>query len=228
MKVLTIANMMEVSEKARAAVPELAEKVQAEYNNAIEKALTTKENNPYLTELQQEKVNSGKKQVQDFAKNIVNKLNKRYNALEIDRLNDIMQETRKIKKITIYTDWRSNWAGNQCKATVSVIYDNYETIDYISERTTGGGYDKESTATKGALNQINALMQELCIMANEAIKAGKTYRDFIGYGSGYDNVPYFEGGVGFDCHRNILQKLGYKFEHAHWTKRTDLYIFTKE
>jgi hypothetical protein len=220
--------MKEVSEKARQEVPELAEKVQAEYNNAVEKALTTKENNPYLTELQQEKVNTGKKQVQDFAKNIVNKVNKRYNALEIDRLNAIMQETRKIKKITIYTDWKNNWAGNQCKATVSVIYDNYETADYISERTTGGGYDKESTATKGALNQINALMQELCIMANEAIKAGKEYRDFIGYGSGYNIVPYFEGGVGFSCHQHILEKLGYKFEHAHSTKKTDLYIFTKE
>ena len=228
MKTLTIANIKTVNEKARAAVPALAEKVQAEYNKAVEKALTTKENNPYLTELQQEKVNSGKKQPQDFAKNIVNKVNKRYNALEIDRLNAIMQETRKIKKITIYTNWRNNWAGNQCKATVSVIYDNYETIDYISERTTGGGYDKESTATKGALNQINALMQELCIMANEAIKAGKSYREFIGYGAGYDNVPYFEGGVGFSCHQHILEKLGYKFEHAHWTKRTDLYIFTKE
>jgi hypothetical protein len=228
MKVLTIANMKEVSEKARQEVPELADKVQSEYNNAVEKALTTKENNPYLTELQQEKVNNGKKQPQDFAKNIVNKLNKRYNALEIERLNSIMQETRKIKKITIYTDWKNNYEGNQCKATVSVIYDTYETAEYISERTSGGGYDKESTATKGALNQINALMQELCTMANEAIKAGKTYRDFIGYGSGYDNVPYFEGGVGFDCHRNILQKLGYKFEHAHSTKRTDLYIFTKE
>lgn len=228
MKTLTIANMKKVNENIFEVVPELAKKVQGEYNNAIEKALTTKENNPYLTECQQRKVDEGKKQVQDFAKNIVNKLNKRYNALEIDRLNAIMQETRKIKKITIYTDWRSNWAGNQCKATVSVIYDNYETADYISERTTGGGYDKESTATKGALNQINALMQELCIMANEAIKAGKSYREFIGYGSGYDNVPYFEGGVGFNCHRNILQKLGYKFEHAHSTKITDLYIFTKE
>lgn len=228
MKTLTIANMKKVNQNIFDIVPELAEKVQNEYNKAVEKALTTTENNEYLTEIQQEKVKAGKKQVQDFAKNIVNKLNKRYNALEIDRLNAIMQETRKIKKITIYTDWRSNWAGNQCKATVSVIYDNYETADYISERTTGGGYDKESTATKGALNQINALMQELCTMANEAIKAGKSYCDYIGYGAGYDNLPYFEGGVGFDCHRNILQKLGYKFEHAHWTKRTDLYIFTKE
>jgi hypothetical protein len=228
MKTLTIANMKKVNANIFEVVPELAEKVQAEYDKADEKALTTKENNPYLTELQQEKVNSGKKQPQDFAKNIVNKVNKRYNAGEIDRLNSIMQETRKIKKITIYTDWRSNWAGNQCKATVSVIYDNYETADYISERTTGGGYDKESTATKGALNQINALMQELCIMANEAIKAGKEYRDFIGYGSGYNIVPYFEGGVGFNCHQHILEKLGYKFEHAHSTKKTDLYIFTKE
>ena len=228
MKTLTIANMKKVNENIFEVVPELAKKVQGEYNKAVEKALTTKENNPYLTECQQRKVDEGKKQVQVFTKNIVNKLNKRYNALEIDRLNAIMQETRKIKKITIATDWRSNWAGNQCKATVSVIYDNYETAEYIGERTTGGGYDKESTATKGALNQINALMQELCTMANEAIKAGKTYREFIGYGCGYDNMPYFEGGVGFDCHRNILQKLGYKFEHAHSTKRTDLYIFTKE
>jgi hypothetical protein len=44
MKTLTIANIKTVNEKARAAVPELAEKVQAEYNKVVEKALTTKEN----------------------------------------------------------------------------------------------------------------------------------------------------------------------------------------
>lgn len=230
MKVLTIANMMEVSEKARQEVPELAEKVQTEYNNAVEKALTIKENNPYLTELQQEKVNSGKKQLQDFAKNIVNKVNKEYKANEIERLNGIFTSDKKIKRIVIETDWKKgSYGANQCKANVAVIYEGGKGITrYTSSRTGGCGYDKESTATGEVLTQIPELMQELCEIANTAIKENKSYRDFIGYGSGYRIIPYFEGGVGFNCHQHILEKLGYKFNHVFWNKTSDIYEFTKE
>jgi hypothetical protein len=229
MKVMTIANMMQVSEKARQEVPELASKVQEEYNELLEKALTTKENNKYLTDCQQAKVDEGKKQVQDFTKNIVNKVNKEYNASRIERLNEIFKETREIANITIDTDWRrGSYGANQCKASVRVIYKDYSVEEYESSHTGGCGYDKQSTATGEALTQINALMQEFCKAANEAVKAGKSYRDYIGYGSGYSVVPYFEGGVGFSCHQHILEKLGYKFKHVHWTDKTDVYEFAKE
>lgn len=229
MKVLTIANMMEVNEKARQEVPELAKKVQEEYNAQIEKALTTKENNPYLTELQQEKVNNGKKQPQDFAKNIVNKVNKEYKAAEIRRLNAIFTEKKEVISLMVDTDWRrGSYGAQQCKAHIRVIYKDYSVEEYESSRTGGCGYDKQSTATGEALTQINALMQEFCKAANEAIKAGKSYRESIGYGSGYSIVPYFEGGVGFSCHQHIMGKLGYKFRHVNWTNKTDLYEFTKE
>jgi hypothetical protein len=229
MKVMTIANMMQVSEKARQEVPELASKVQEEYNELLEKALTTKENNKYLTDCQQAKVDAGKKQVQDFTKNIVNKVNKEHNAVQIRRVNAIFAEKKEIVRITIDTDWkRGSYGAQQCKARARVLYKDYSVEEYESSLTGGCGYDKESTATGEALTQINALMQELCKAANEAIKAGKSYRDFIGYGSGYSVVPYFEGGVGFTCHQHILEKLGYKFKHVHWTDKTDVYEFTKE
>jgi hypothetical protein len=229
MKVMTIANMMEVSEKARQEVPELANKVQEEYNKQLEKALNTTENNKYLTECQQNKVNEGKKQVQDFTKNIVNKVNKEYEAVQIRRLNAIFAENKEIVSITIGTDWkRGSYGAQQCKARARVLYKDYSVEEYESSRTGGCGYDKESTATGEALTQINALRQELCKAANEAVKAGKSYRDYIGYGSGYSVVPYFEGGVGFSCHQHIMEKLGYKFKHIHWTDKTDVYEFIKE
>ena len=228
MKVLTIANVKKVNQSVFDIVPELASKVESEYNAEVEKALTTTENNEYLTENQQNKVNEGKKQVQDFAKNIVNKVNKTYKANRIDLLNEIFADNRTIQRITIATDWKSMYDGNQCRAKVTVLYDDYTTETYTSTRTNGGNYDKESTATKGALNQINALLKELFIKADEAIKAGKSYRDYIGYGvTYYETLPFFDGGVGFNCHQHVLEKLGYTFKHLHWTKRTDVYEFTK-
>jgi hypothetical protein len=233
MKVRTIANYkIEVSEKAMESVPALAGKVKKEYNDYIDKAMHTKENNTYLTEKQQEAVNNGAP-LEKYEKNIVNKINKTYKADEIRRLNSIFEEEKEVKRIIISTTWsRGSMGAMQCKAIAKVYYKgndgtyNYE--QYESRKTGGCGYDKESTATGEVLDQINALMKEFTIKANEAVEKGENYREYIGYGSGYRIVPYFEGGVGFRCHASILQKLGYTFNHLDWTKHSDVYEFIKE
>lgn len=228
MRYTTIANAKKVNDTVVKATPLLAEKVQGEYNKALLDAITKNENNPYLTERQQERVNAGKCTAEHYTKNIVAKINKKYIADQIDELNKIFSETREAKSITIRTDWRRGSMGaNQCKAFVRVVYNDYSVEEFESERTGGCGYDKESTAIGGALNEIDALRQELCIMDNNAISEGKSRREFIGYGSSSAIVPYFEGGVGFSCHRQILEKLGYTFKHVTWTDKMDVYEFTK-
>jgi hypothetical protein len=73
---------------------------------------------------------------------------------------------------------------------------------------TGCGYDKESTASAKILNCHNLILKRMYKLKNDNIdiKNGELF----GYGSGYSLLPFFEGGVGIDCHIRILEKLDFK------------------
>lgn len=228
MKVLTIANIKKVSEKAKAQAPALAKKVEAEYIEKVEKETHNKDSE-FLTEFEKGKINAGRFTIEHYAENIVKRINKTHKAKEVDRLNAIFKDDREIKRIVVATDWRrGNMQSNQCKAEIKVTYTDYCTEIFKSDRTGGCGYDKESTAIADAFNRINALLKELALKANEAIEKGEGYREYIGYGCGYSTLPYFEGGVGFNSQAGILNGLGYKMTHLHWTKTSDIYEFVKE
>lgn len=228
MKVLTIANIKKVSEKAKAQAPALAKKVEAEYIEKVAQETANSESE-YLTEFEKSKIKTGRFPVEHYAENIVKRLNKIHTAREIDRLNAVFSNDKEIKRIVVATNWRrGSMQANQCKAEVKVTYADYSTETFESERTGGCGYDKESTAIADAFNRINALLKELALKANEAIKKGEGYCEYIGYGCGYNTLPYFEGGVGFNSQAKILSSLGYKMNHLHWTKKTDVYEFIKE
>jgi hypothetical protein len=228
MKVLTIANIKKVSEKAKAQAPALAKKVEAEYIEKV-KQETANSESEYLTEFEKSKIKAGRFLVEHYAENIVKRLNKTHKAQEVGRLNAIFESDKEIKRIVVATDWRrGSMQANQCKAVVTVTYADYQTEVFESERTGGCGYDKESTAIASAFGRINALLKELALKANEAIEQGEGYREYIGYGCGYNTLPYFEGGVGFNSQVKILSSLGYKMNHLHWTKKSDVYEFVKE
>lgn len=230
-KVITIANfenVKHVSEKARQAVPNLAVKIEKEYNEKLEKALTQKEKNRYLTEKQVEKVAAGKKQVIDFAKNIINKVNKTYDAELIDKINKLFKlEENPVKSIDLRLEWRrGSMQALQCKASAKITYQfGYE---YTETGYTGGcGYDKESTAAGRVFTDCQQLRRELCLLAEKALQAGQTYEKYIGYGSGYSLIPYFEGGVGLNCHLRILEKLGFTCKNVYSDKKSDVWIISR-
>ena len=228
MKVLTIANLKKVSEKAKMQAPALAKKVEAEYIAEVEQETHNSESK-YLTEFEKSKIKAGRFPVEHYAENIVKRINKTYKAQEVDKLNAIFESDKKIKRIVVAIDWKKgSMQSNQCKAEIKVTYADYCTEIYESDRTGGCGYDKESTAIADAFNQINALLKELALKANEAIEKGEGYCEYIGYGCGYSTLPYFEGGVGFSSQEKILNRLGYKMNHLHWTKKSDVYEFVKE
>ncbi len=52
---------------------------------------------------------------------------------------------------------------------------------------------------------------------------GQRNSDCLGYGAGYGILPAFEGGVGFDCHRSIMKKLGFTCNHTANGKLFDVY-----
>jgi hypothetical protein len=229
MKVLTIANIKKVSEKAKAQAPALVKKVEAEYIAKVEQETANSESE-YLTEFEKSKIKAGRFPVEHYAENITKRINKTHKAQEVDRLNAILESNKEIKRIVVATDWRrGSMQSNQCKAEIKVTYADYSRETFESDRTGGCGYDKESTAIADAFNRINALLKELALKASEAIEQGEGYREFIGYGcGGYNTLPYFEGGVGFNSQVKILSSLGYKMNHLHWTKKTDIYEFVKE
>jgi hypothetical protein len=113
----------------------------------------------------------------------------------------------------------------------------------------GCGYDKLSTATAQALNSDKRILKLLYQKKEDILKSGKwkkTIRDtswsnqpirldnanginrhFLGYGSGYNILPSFEGGVGVDCHRQIIEGLGLVWQNITSTNSTDVYLIKK-
>jgi hypothetical protein len=114
----------------------------------------------------------------------------------------------------------------------------YTNFGFISESIGGCGYDKESTALAEALNSHLPLMKMLYASKNNNLRKWQKQnpdkdlkndfnRDFLGYGSGYGIVPYFEGGVGTNSHREIIKRLGLVFEQVTDTPKTSVYIIRK-
>jgi hypothetical protein len=177
---------------------------------------------------------------------INNEANKRILALN-NRLN-LISNTEDFKEdliITIEYKKSSMWGVNPTSQT---------NFGFCSGSIGGCGYDKQSTATARALNshlQIIKLMyakKEAILKEHTGEILKRQYyddnkpvyvekvkgehdltREYLGYGSGYNILPSFEGGVGVSCHKTILERLGLKMEQISDAKHTDVYrIYKKE
>lgn len=138
-------------------------------------------------------------------------------------LNKILavEEAKSVYSVDIYIDWKKSQTWGWCPRAYIQVYslDNNKNHDYeqLEGYASGCGYDKLSSSIASALNGSNAALK-LLYEAEEKrlrnIKKGnnQTRRDFIGYGSGYGVMPYFEGGVGFESQYTIFKKLGYNIK----------------
>lgn len=160
----------------------------------------------------------------------INRSEKRYNkelAKELEKL-EKMESAPTVKEISIDVDWRRNatWGYNPF-ATVRVWTDNgyFESTGYAS----GCGYDKRSAAVGEALNKIYPVIAELCNVKEQNMSdTCKESSKCICYGAGYGAIPYFEGGVGINCHIQMLELCGLKKTVEHGTKTTDYYHFERK
>ena len=136
-------------------------------------------------------------------KRICKQLEKR-TAKQLEKLNVTQNRP---ETITIITEWRKNGWG-WCP-TVSVFFNN---IKVGREYAGGCGYDKESAALGAVLNKQPGILHLLYAAKESAINNDtfESNRTTLGYGSGYDVLPAFEGGVGVSCHLSILEDVGYK------------------
>jgi len=159
-------------------------------------------------------------------------LNKKLNLIKsIEEAKDTL-----LNPLIITLEWnKSKMWGSNPKA-----YTNY---GFIGSSIGGCGYDKTSTATAEALNSQLTILKALCnkeeerlnkIIISKLSKEDKekflSRRAFIGYGSGnYNIIPMFEGGVGVDCHRSIINNIdGLKWTNITDTRNINVYMISKD
>lgn len=126
--------------------------------------------------------------------------------------------------IRIDVEWKKSatWGFNP---KAEVWADGYSSSPFIG----GCGYDKESAATACAFNgnpvfaRIAATCAWLDEKETEATGNGThTYGLYCSY-AGFR----FEGAVGFNCHRNIIERAGYRLVAEFHPKAADGYRFEK-
>ena len=181
----------------------------------------------YLTKLELQKVAEGKKTVEDFRGKVEKKLLKSGGYEEdFEKLERVEKEGRNVHSIIITVEWkRSKTWGSNPQAEALTTYTDGTQERFFGGKISGCGYDKESAATASVLNQIDALKREMYLRKEERVN--EQNREVLGYGAGYGILPSFEGGVGFNCHRNIIGKLGYKAETISSSKNFTVYRFYK-
>ena len=161
----------------------------------------------YATKLRLEQFEKGditKQKLVDYTYKRMCKQVEKCMAKQLEKLNVTQNRP---ETINIITKWRKNVWG-WCP-TVTLFFDNGK----VGEEYAGGyGYDKESGALGAALNKQPGILHLLYAAKESAINDGtfESNGTTLGYGSGYDILPEFEGGVGVSCHLSILENVGYK------------------
>jgi len=148
------------------------------------------------------------------------KANDKYIAKQLTHLQTV-ENAGELESITVSVEWiKSRMWGNNPKADARVCDKQYG-YNYESERVSGCGYDKESTAISQAINQSNEFLKAMYLHKEKHPKADN--RELFGYGSGYGILPRLEGGVGVSCYPKIFETIGYKWSNTASGKTFDVY-----
>lgn len=150
-------------------------------------------------------------------------LDKREKSLneDLERAEKAINEGSNVEYVSISVDWvRSRTWGYNPHATIDVKDgEGYHTYEGAAS---GCGYDKRSAATAQALNCSKSIRKLLWELAYKERNGDKTYGYYV-----FTN-PHFEGGVGFSCHRNVLQKMGLNCKvYDERGKHNDYYVFER-
>lgn len=147
---------------------------------------------------------------------------------QLERIKTVAN-AKTVEMVTINVDWKKSrtW-GNNAKAEIFVRYTDKTGETFESSRTSGCGYDKESSAISEALNQCNGVLKLLYKQKNKLKNFKKSNANAIGYGSGYGILPQLEGGVGVSCMYKICESVGMQFESISHGKTFDVYQIKKK
>jgi hypothetical protein len=166
---------------------------------------------------------------------LINKIVSKYVRDHEKSLNKQLQRietiaaAKDVESVTINLDWKKSrtW-GNNAKAEIRVSYSDNTCEYFESSRTSGCGYDKESTAISEALNQCNGVLKLLYKQKNKLKNFKQSNSSTIGYGAGYGILPQLEGGVGVSCMYKICESIGMQFESISHGRTFDVYQIKKK
>lgn len=219
---------MENETKFRILRREVLNDIYAKYENVFNDLKTEEGLNKWLQwENKKYKVNPKDK----FIKYLKNK---RQNELikQIEYISEIENASDFSGDFIITIEWKKSamWRSNP------MAYTNY---GFTSRSIGGCGYDKQSTATAEALNSHLPILKLLFSKKDSElldyiknhpesdIKNGYN-RAVLGYGSGYNILPKFEGGVGVSAHMRILENVGLQMRHIANNRNSDVFLIAKK
>lgn len=160
------------------------------------------------------------KEVKNILKNKLQKEQEKTYQKEVKKINNILaQESIKWGECSI--DWVRNRTWGNCPK--GYYRNGFKWQDYRS--ITGCGYCKLSTLTANMLNDDINLMAYVYKFIEKHNINKNNIQNKLGYGiSIYNGQPYFEGGVGLECHIRILKNMGFDVQH-HETRKSDILTF---
>lgn len=157
---------------------------------------------------------------------------KRLQKFYDNKLTKILEEIAELKAINPKScnwgecaiDWTKNSTWGNCPRGSyrnGHAYSEYRSV-------TGCGYDKLSTLTARMFNEDKCLMSYILHFVECYNITQDNIRERLGYGIRISNtgMPYFEGAVGIECHKRILQNLGFKVTHNE-TRKSDFISFER-
>jgi hypothetical protein len=113
-------------------------------------------------------------------------------------ISEIAKAKKPTREFFISVSWKKNKTWGQCPTATDNNGNSSGTI-------TGCGYCKLSTAVAKVLNENLYLLKKMYLIKDKNMR--KENHNLFGYGSGYNILPNFEGGVGMPSLENILKKL---------------------
>lgn len=122
-----------------------------------------------------------------------------------------------LRELTVCVEWAKNrtWGANPTATVTANDSYHYETTGHAS----GCGYDKESAAIASAMNANAAILRILYTHAEKGGKFAYSVYTFAG-------LPYFDGGCGVSCFRNVFAGCGYEWRDLVHRKTFDSYMLT--
>lgn len=176
-----------------------------------------------LTKKQQEKAQNNEltlKEVKNLLKQALQKEQEKTYQKELKKINAIMEQDN-IKWGKCSIDWVKNRTWGNCPK--GEYCNGFKYQEYRS--VTGCGYCKLSTLTANMLNDDVNLMSYVYKFVEKKHINKENIQNKLGYGIRiYDGQPYFEGGVGVECHIRILKNLGFDVQHYE-TRKSDIITF---
>ena len=165
--------------------------------------------NEYLTKREQNKITTES----ETKKAIIQKM-KENTKKDIETFNakaDAIAQAERPTMIFINITWNKSqvWGYNPSVNVTTYGKNANYFLSRTQGRASGCGYDKRSSAVAEAFNDSENILKIIYSLWEEALRKGENVRDFVGYGSGYFK-PYFEGGVGYSCFKNIFDNAGAK------------------